>query len=376
VQIHWLWTKPWAFLSAGFEDLRQPPTGNRPCLDVLRTLAVALVLVYHIQTFCQHATLTLKTPFVRFGWSGVDLFCVLSGLLIGGQLWKELKGSGTVDVGRFILRRGFRIWPLYFFLIAFLLSQHIFFGYKRPYLWLDATFLANYYQFFHVPRPEIGGGWSLCLEEQFYLLIPILVMVCAKFIPRRFLFGLAVVWFLALPIIRHFVLQGIHDPNARRLAVYYYFHTHSDSLAIGLLISWIMTWKPEVLPKSRLVDAALLLVFLLGFSLWYSSGLTYLYSVVAVSYGAITFLLLRVPLPFLLRSNVFYVISRLSFGIYLLHAGLFKHVMPYHTRLFGHGFLSFFLAFVIWGAGSLALSFVTFSFIELPFLASSAVSVG
>jgi len=312
--------------------------------------------------------LTLRSPFVRFGWTGVDLFCILSGLLIGTQLWKELRDSGTVDVGRFILRRGLRIWPLYYFLIAFLLAERLFLGFKRPYLWLDATFLANYYQYFHCPTHEVGGGWSLCVEEQFYLLIPILLMVGAMFLPKKLLVWLALIWFGALPVIRHFVLQGVVDPEARRDAVYYCFHTHSDSLAIGVLISWILIWKPNLLPKSRLLDAALLLVFVFGFSLWYTTGLTRLYSIVALSYGALTFLLLRLQLPSPLRSKVFYVISRLSYGVYLLHAGLFKHVMPYHVRLFGNGFVSFFLAFVFWGTATLALAFVTFSFIELPFL--------
>jgi len=298
----------------------------------------------------------------------VDLFCILSGFLIGTQLWKELRTSGTVKVGRFILRRGLRIWPLYYFLILFLLAERLFFGFKRPYLWLDATFLANYYQYFHRPSHEVAGGWSLCLEEQFYLLIPILLMAGAKFLPKKSLAGLILIWFVSLPVIRHFALQGIVDPTARLDAVYYYFHTHSDSLAIGVLISWILIWTPNLIPKSRLVDAALLLVFLFGFSFWYNAGLTRLYSIVAISYGTLTLLLLRIQLPSPLRSKAFYIVSRLSFGVYLLHPGVFKYVMPYHVRLFGNGFVSYLLAFVLWGTATLVLAFVTFSVIELPFL--------
>ncbi len=363
-----LGAKPWALLSAGFRDLRQPPKGNQPCLDVLRCFAVSLVLVYHLESWCQHATLAIKSPFVRFGWSGVDLFCILSGFLIGTQLWKELRTSGTVRVGRFILRRGLRIWPLYYFLILFLLAERLFCGFKRPYLWLDATFLANYYQYFHRPSHEVAGGWSLCLEEQFYLLIPILLMASAKILPKKSLAVLIAIWFVSLPVIRHFALRGVAGYGARVDAVYYYFHTHSDSLAIGVLISWVLIWTPNLVPKSRYVDAVFLLVFLFGFSLWYSAGLTRLYTIVAISYGALTFLLLRIQLPSPLRSKAFYIVSRLSFGVYLLHPGVFKHVMPYHVRLFGNGYVSFLLAFVLWGAATLALAFVTFSIIELPFL--------
>jgi len=368
VNLYELTKKPWTLLAAGFEDLRNPPPGNKPCLDVLRSLAISLVIAYHVRTFAPHAFLTLKMPFSRFGWTGVDLFFVLSGFLIGGQLWKELKASGSVDVGRFILRRGFRIWPFYYFLVALILVQQIFFGRPSHGLWLDATFLSNYYHLFPIGGHQIGNGWSLSLEEQFYLLIPILLAIGAKFVPPKLLVDLVLVWLLALPLIRHFALRGLHDPWEIQTAIYYQFQTHSDGLAVGLLIAWILVWKPEVLQMSRWLDAALVLVFLGGFCLWYVASPTFLFSVVALAYGALTLLLLRVRWTFLFRARVFYVISRLSYGVYLLHSEVMVRVMAYHQRIFGEGFRSFFLAFVLWGGVSMALAFVTFSFIELPFL--------
>jgi peptidoglycan/LPS O-acetylase OafA/YrhL len=292
------------------------------------------------------------------------LFFILSGILIGGQLWKELKASGTVDVRRFILRRGFRIWPLYYSLVAFLLAERLFFGLNRPGLWLDATFSANYFPANH----SVGGGWSLCTEEQFYLLIPILLMVAAKFVSPKRLLGLILVWLAALSLIRHFVLLGMSNPEEMQIAVYYPFHTHSDGLAMGLLISWIMTWKPEIMRLGRWLDVVLALICIGAFAFWYVASLTLLYFAVAVSYGALTLLLLRVPFPAIFRWRVFYVISRLSYGVYLLHPGLLKHVMPYHTRLIGQAFPGYFTAFFFWGVVTLGLAFVTFSFVELPFL--------
>jgi len=358
-------TTLWALLSAGLKDLWTPPAGNRPCLDLLRSLAISLVLAYHITGYTPNAHRTLNTPFCYFGWTGVDLFFVLSGFLIGGQLWKELKAGGTVNVPRFILRRGFRIWPLYYSLAAFLLAERLFWGIKRPglYLWIDATFLDNYFPDHH----QIDGGWSLSLEEQFYLLIPIALMVGAKYISPRSLFRLALFWLFALPLIRHFVLLASSNTTARD-SVYHAFHTHSDGLAMGLLISWVTTWEPDLLRNSRWVDAALVVVVLVGFSLWYIVSLTFLYSVVALTYGALMFLLLRVRLPFMFPFKVFHIISRLSFGVYLLQFGVLGHVMRYHTQLFGEGFHSFLYAFVLYGPVCLALSFVSFSFIELPFL--------
>ena len=355
---------PWALLSDGFKDLCHPPVANRPCLDVLRGLAISLVFFYHLQGSFQGALLTLRTPVVQFGWSGVDLFFVLSGILIGGQLWKELKASGTVDVRRFILRRGFRIWPLYYTVVAFLLAERLFFGQKRAGLWLDATFLANYFPTHH----QVGGGWSLCTEEQFYLLIPILLVIAVKFVSPSRLLGLVLAWLIALPVIRYFVMRGMSNPEEIHNAVYFPFHVHSDGLAVGLLIAWIMTWKPEVMRLGRWLDVVLLLICVGTFAFWYRGSLPLLYLSVGVCYGALALLLLRIPPPPIFRWRVFYVISRLSYGVYLIHLGLLKHVMPYYTRLFGHAFPGYFAAFFLCGAVALGLAFITFSFVELPFL--------
>src|SRR5438874_2060458 len=69
-------------------DLKESPPGNLPCLDVLRSAAILLVLNLHVGEFFSSRVRNL--PFVFYGWSGVDLFFVLSGFLIGEQLWKEL----------------------------------------------------------------------------------------------------------------------------------------------------------------------------------------------------------------------------------------------------------------------------------------------
>ena len=107
------------------------------------------------------------SPFVRWGWTGVDLFFVLSGLLIGTQLWRELDRTGDIRVGRFLLRRGLRIWPLYTSLVVSIFGEVVFLGRDGSGLWSDAAYLSNY---FHC---QIGGSWSLSTEEQFYILAPI-----------------------------------------------------------------------------------------------------------------------------------------------------------------------------------------------------------
>src|SRR6185295_10684233 len=110
-------TKPlmsaWNMLRTAAEDLRHRPGANVASLDVLRSLAILLVFSNHTDRAFATVDWIGNLPFVNWGWTGVDLFFVLSGYLIGSQLWKELRKSGRIQVGRFILRRGFRIWPLY-----------------------------------------------------------------------------------------------------------------------------------------------------------------------------------------------------------------------------------------------------------------------
>lgn len=361
------WKRPWALLYAGLSDLRHPPAGNRPCLDALRSAAVVLVLLYHVRIFAPHAVRTLRMPFTQFGWTGVDLFFVLSGLLIGGQLWKELQVKGTIDVPRFILRRGFRIWPFYYSLVALMLVEWVLFKRHGRGLWLDATFLSNYYSFFSAGGHQVAGGWSLSMEEQFYFLIPILFALCARFASPRLLVNLAIGWLIVLPLIRYLTTLGMHDPLAIRNAIYYPFHTHSDGLAVGLLIAWLLTWKPEVLHMGRWLDVALVIICVAGFCLWYAVSPIFLFSTVAIAYGALTLSLLRLGEAPLFRSPIFYVISRLSFGVYLIHPGVMGQIESLHLHI-GSGFKAFACAFLLVAGLSFVVAFFTFSWIELPFM--------
>src|ERR1700722_19491950 len=88
-------------------------------LDVLRGLAILLVLGRHAIVPREDAgrLAPLAKIWWHIGWTGVDLFFVLSGFLVGGLLLGELRSRGTLDIKRFIIRRGFKIWPAYYTLV-------------------------------------------------------------------------------------------------------------------------------------------------------------------------------------------------------------------------------------------------------------------
>src|SRR5262249_16177994 len=134
----------------------------------------------------------------RYGWTGVDLFFVLSGFLIGRQLQRELQRRGTVDVPRFLLRRGLRIWPLYFAWVAFLALA---LGKCRG-IAPDLVFLSNYIQ------GRVSGGWSLSTEEQFYLVVPFLLLGAHRLFGPRGQAWVPLAMLALMPLIRAVSVHG------------------------------------------------------------------------------------------------------------------------------------------------------------------------
>ena len=145
-------------------------------LDTLRALAIMLVFAYHYEIFVAHAP--AFGWFGKVGWIGVDLFFVLSGYLIGNGLLQ-----GGVDARRFSLRafyarRFLRTLPSYYvvLLFYFLFPAAMGEGFRPP-LWRFLTFTQNVGL---VPGTLFSHAWSLCVEEQFYLLFPMAVLLVAR----------------------------------------------------------------------------------------------------------------------------------------------------------------------------------------------------
>src|SRR5579862_1648506 len=105
-----------ATLTAGSLNGRQRSQG----LDVLRAAAVGLVLCRHLPAADGSAGLlrTVVDGLIRGGWTGVDLFFVISGFLVSGLLFREYQASGRIDGTRFLIRRGFRIYPSFWLFIG------------------------------------------------------------------------------------------------------------------------------------------------------------------------------------------------------------------------------------------------------------------
>jgi peptidoglycan/LPS O-acetylase OafA/YrhL len=149
-------------------------------LDTLRASAILLVFLSH-EAFRSHSS-TLGV-LADAGWIGVDLFFVLSGYLIANQVLAGLNRDEELSLAAFYARRAFRTWPAYWVVLAcYFLFPSWMGGNTPPALWRFLTFTQN----FNLPTgTAFSHAWSLCVEEQFYLVLPLGVLVSLKFGLRR-----------------------------------------------------------------------------------------------------------------------------------------------------------------------------------------------
>lgn len=223
---------------------RGPRPGYSPELDGIRGLAIAAVLAWHYLVGL--ITVSHESPWwalhriLSSSWSGVDLFFVLSGYLIGGILEDNKTAHNFFSV--FYWRRACRILP------AYLLNLAVFIG--LPLVFVDFfagsafvqdplpawSYLALIQNLFMALKGELAGWsvtWSLAVEEQFYLALPLLVRF-----GRRYLVPVLAIGCVASPILR-FLL-----PNP--VAAYVLPFARCDSLFLGVLLALLVRHRPEV----------------------------------------------------------------------------------------------------------------------------------
>ena len=142
-------------------------------LDFLRACAIALVITAH-SVFAYGAPPALAP--LQLGGTGVDLFFVLSGWLLGSQLIRELTRDGNIELKRFWIRRWMRTLPAYYAVLAVSMTQQVVMHPENPFRFDYLVFLQNY----SGNLPFFGVSWSLCVEEHFYLLVGPAILALAR----------------------------------------------------------------------------------------------------------------------------------------------------------------------------------------------------
>jgi len=209
-------------------------------LDGLRGIAILLVISFHyinnqlVQS--QHPAGKVLSLLTSFGWVGVDLFFILSGFLIGSIL---IRNKGRKNYfSTFYIRRIVRIIPNYYLLLTLFLLLLTIPYFSRNYfltgndsvpLWAYFTMVQNFFMAsnYDMGNKALSVTWSIGIEEQFYILIPLVVYIVRKsWLP-----------FILVGIIIMASFMRMQYDNWK--PAYVLLHCRADSLAIGILISWL-----------------------------------------------------------------------------------------------------------------------------------------
>ena len=333
-----------------------------PGLDGLRCLAI-LPVIWH------HATPRPLSGIWGKGAVGVDLFFALSGFLITTLLLRERRAGGKIRIGAFYARRSLRIFPLFYAVLGGYLAvalmmppgsaQAAHFLRSLPY---HASYTANWLVDYAVPHDVMFAfSWSLCVEEQFYALWPILVALT----PRRALLASAMLGAVFVDYVaEHGAFAAWAPAGSTPLRILTSFATPIGcgslaALALDTTVGFRMAWRT----LGRRAAAPLLLLAAVG--LLFLPATPYLTLSLCLA-GLVAAVAIRPDsgLAWLLEQRPLRWVGTLSYGAYLLHVtalGLLRRGIPgwrEHTALLFAAGLTLTLAF----------AFAAHILIERPFL--------
>ncbi len=358
-----------------------------PALDGVRGLAILLVLSLHLTTANFSTSSHVANFFsllARCGWMGVDLFFVLSGFLITRILFTTRTDAHYFR--NFYIRRALRIFPAYYLVLVALalLTIPLHFNWRGTMPWyfvyLANTLPAGPLPYVDVPTPywRIDHFWSLQVEEQFYLVWPLLVFLLAT--KRRIVFCAIALSAVALGLRLYFTshAQVFTNPNW----AYGFTPCRMDSLLAGaaLAILWFSRAQPWL---SRLAWPVLILT---GGTLcvagWLHHGLapshdpfvvTYGFSLLAIAFAAFIAIVMKGgPVEQALRFAPLRSMGKYSYGIYIFHLPLVTlFLQPLRAWLFGrtHSHLvAVILSALLTAALSFAIAWASYQAYEKRFL--------
>lgn len=311
-----------------------------PALDGLRALAILLVMLFHC-----------KFPSLPGGNIGVDLFLVLSGFLITTLLLDELGRTGRINTKLFYVRRLWRLMPPLLLLL-------VLYAASAPWLWPDYPFhlrdalalllyMGNIAAALGAAPEKLLHGWSLGLEEQFYLLWPLMLAGFWRVRRRSDLWQWLLLLYVALTLWRLVSLFVLGVPHE---VAYYRPDLHAGGLVLGAaLAAWWRQWGARgvagwVMPLAMLL---LLLAAIIP-----REGEMHLSLFVPLAEFAAALIVLAIlagstgPLehPLLVQGG------KLSYGLYLFHYPIMKfmseHGLPWYLTLLLGGGLAYGLAWL------------------------------
>lgn len=331
-------------------------------LDFVRGIAILLVLFTHFKWV---------DVLYQVGWIGVDLFFVLSGFLVSGLLFKEYQKRDKINVARFLVRRGFKIYPMFYLFIA----VSVWIGQQYPLGSYDttsgyfggvsrSTFFPEIFFFQNYKAGMWINTWSLAVEEHFYFVIAILFGILASKAALQkpnIIPGISLFIMLVCLVLR--IENNLSDKPYYYITHMFPTHLRADSLMVGVLLSYYYHYQADrfkaFFSKNRFVWLFLALVLLspafffdIKSTLINTAGLSFIYLGFALLLGLVLSLKnFEVSAKKILSPALFTIISKIgiySYGIYIWHLfvkhyGLYLIRQIYHPQSQGLEFIIYFV---------------------------------
>ena len=356
------------------------PSPRAPGLDLLRAIAIGVVMLYHLSS---HG-IDVTGP-GQHGWMGVDLFFVLSGYLIGWPVLRDLAAGRTPDWAGFVVSRAWRILPAYLAVLALYLALPAWREAEAmPPVWQFLTFTMNVLPD-HLTQRAYSHAWSLCVEEHFYLLFPLAGWLLARRgrMPGVLATGAgAALLFGAGMLLRDWEWRHAIAPHlapgadaARAVAgyvgrIYSPTWTRIDGLLAGVLLAALRAFRPawwtRVLAHGWvLLGAGLaLLVAATRVDVLARGGAVFLYPLVALGCACLLLGALspRTPLGCRALPGV-RMVALLAFSLYLTHRQVYAWLDGVVGDLAAN---APFAAFVLYNGASLAMAALLYVAVERP----------
>ena len=365
-------------------------SSRNPGLDTLRSVAILTVMVFH--TFELHPQNTIPErllPVAQLCWMGVDLFFVLSGYLIGLQVLRPYSRGARPSISTFYLKRFFRVLPAY--LVVYMVYCTIPAWREVPHMappWQFLTFTWNFFANYPTDK-AFSHVWSLCVEEHFYLLLPLIVVLMARRPSLRKSIALIALVLLAGVVFRSYVVYHWLQPLAAAgrsytrvyvKQIYYPTYSRLDGLLGGVCLALIRLFRPAwwsrlachghltLLSGSAFVASAVVLFHDRWQSVTGVSALGTMIGFPVLSLGLALVVLSALSTNGLLaRGRVpgAEVLATLAYSLYLTHKGIIHIDSVYFPRISGEGGVAWVGLFAV---TSLATAAILYVGVERPFL--------
>jgi peptidoglycan/LPS O-acetylase OafA/YrhL len=347
-------------------------------LDLMRAIAILTVVI-------GHGGFMLEKANTNFPWikmiDGVELFFVLSGFLIGGIILKEFQISSTFGVKQifhFWKRRWFRTLPNYY-LILILNVIVVYFGIIvedfSQFSWKFFLFLQNFSQPFY---GFFWESWSLSIEEWFYLLFPIILVLL--YLPliklkinKKRIFLLTVFVFLLTPFLFRFFIASKFELDHFWLGVKIYKVViyRLDGIAFGLLGAFLKYYYPKIWRKSRTITFILgaILTYFILYSTWLPNDFsTKVFKLSFQSLGCFLLLPLFDSIKTAPRflTRVVTHISLISYSMYLINLALVAEVI--RDNFLPHGPKTAWFMYTIYWFVVISASTLLYKYYEKPMM--------